>query len=145
MTLFVIPVVNKIVHAFGHALHCNISAYACIYVNVCCCVLGLSVLGLFLLVWREQSVPGDVVMTHRAVPPAPSQQQLSHASNSRNRHTFTQTCKDKCTYAHTDLCLHMYTLADKHTHTNRQTSNSTWPWANFSVRAKLRVSPFPSC
>lgn len=125
MTLFVIQVVNKIVHAFGHALHCNISAYACMYVNVCCCVLGLSVLGLLLLVWREQSVPGDVVMTHRAVPPAPSQQQLSHAGNSRNWHTSTETCKDKCTYAHTDLCLHMYTLADKHTHTNRQTSNST--------------------
>lgn len=86
-------------------------------VNVCCSVLGLSVLGLLLLVWREQSVPGDVVMTHRAVPPAPSQQQLSHAGNSRNRHTSTETCKDKCTYAHTDLCLHMYTLADKHTHT----------------------------
>lgn len=117
MTLFVIPVVNKIVHAFGHALHCNISAYACIYVNVCCSVLGLSVLGLFLLVWREQSVPGDVVMTHRAVPPAPSQQQLSHAGNSRNR-------RDVQRQVH--ICTHRFMLAYvyacRQAHTHKQTN-----------------------
>lgn len=69
-------------------------ALACLCVCVCLCALGLSVLGLVLMVLRELSVPGDVVMTHRVVLQAPSQQQLSHASYSHNRpqtHTYTHT------------------------------------------------------
>lgn len=78
----------------------------CLPICVCVCehvcVKGLSVLGLVLMVWLEQSVPGDVVMTHRAVLPAPSQQLLSHASFSHNQHTWTQThIAKKCTHKHT--------------------------------------------
>jgi len=78
---------------------------------VCVCILGLSVLGLVLMVWREQSVPGDVVMTHRAVLPAPSQQQLSHASYSHNQlmRTNTRTRSHVFTHVYYNKQVNMHT------------------------------------
>lgn len=57
------------------------------------CTQCLSDLGQVLLMWREQSVPGDVLMSHRTVLSAHSQQQFSQANNS---------CA--FTHAHTQLC-----------------------------------------
>lgn len=59
------------------------------------CMQCLSDLGQVLLMWREQSLPVDVVMTQRTVPSAHSQQWFSHARNS-------------CTFTHAHTHIHMH-------------------------------------